>query len=239
MIEPLFEKQKKKTTVDVVIESIWQLLLTKKLRPGQKMPSEGEIAEGLGVSRGSVREAMKILSAFGIVEIKVGDGTYIPAEPKSATIEPLLFNFLLYNPDLKELSEFRRLIEMDVIDLIIRHKEDNQEERQLLEENLAELQALKSARADADAYAKNDMAFHRLLGRACCNRLTQRVYDFVLDYFENSIRSTHYNQVRGTVAYEVHTCIIDAIRANDLEVARAAIARSVEIWQDLQTPARL
>jgi len=189
-MESLFEKQQKKSTVNVVIESIWQLLLTKKLLPGQKMPSENEIAAGLGVSRGSVREAMKILSAFGIVEIKVGDGTYILSEPKGAIIEPLLFNFMQLNPDLKELSEFRKLIEVDIVELIIVHERDNAQERRQLDENFRELEELRAKKALSSDFAKNDMAFHRLLGAACHNRMARRIYDFVLDYLEQSISTS-------------------------------------------------
>jgi hypothetical protein len=54
-----------------------------------------EIASGLGVSRGSVRSAMKILEAYGIIEIKVGDGTYICKSVKNHGLNPLLFTFML------------------------------------------------------------------------------------------------------------------------------------------------
>lgn len=233
-MEPLFEKQKKKSTVDVVIESIWQLLLTKKVLPGQKLPSESEISEGLGVSRGSVREAMKILSAFGIVEIKVGDGTYIPAEPKSAIIDPLLFNFIQYNPDVEELSEFRRMIEKVIIELIILHEGENGEERQCLYDNFDELIELRKTQTSHTEFAKNDMAFHRLLGAACHNRMAHKIYDFVLDYLEQSILSALENQEHGIVTYTSHKIIVEAIRANDLELAKKAIDQSVEGWQSLQ-----
>ena len=61
----LFEASKRESAVDIVVNSIKQLLMERRLKPGDKLPNELEISEGLGVSRGSVREAMKILSAFG------------------------------------------------------------------------------------------------------------------------------------------------------------------------------
>jgi len=58
-----YEKaSKRESAVDIVVNNIKQLLIDRRLKPGDKLPSELEISEGLGVSRGSVREAMKILS---------------------------------------------------------------------------------------------------------------------------------------------------------------------------------
>lgn len=230
----LFKSRKKQSTVDIVINSIRELLMTKKLVPGQKMPSENEICDGLGVSRGSVREAMKILSAFGIVEIKVGDGTYIPNEPKPAVFNPLLFSFLLQNPDLREITEFRQYLELDIVELILANKERNATERRLLEENLRFQGELRAKRASPEVLAENDIEFHRLLGRASCNQLIRRVYDFALDYLEQSIKGTHFRQDNGTISYEVHCQIVAAIRDNDLALAKKAINYSVEVWQNLQ-----
>ncbi|MFR8544323.1 MAG: FadR/GntR family transcriptional regulator [[Clostridium] scindens] len=68
-----YEKaSKRESAVDIVVNNIKQLLIDRRLKPGDKLPSELEISEGLGVSRGSVREAMKILSAFGLIDIRVG-----------------------------------------------------------------------------------------------------------------------------------------------------------------------
>ena len=67
-----YEKaSKRESAVDIVVNNIKQLLIDRRLKPGDKLPSELEISEGLGVSRGSVREAMKILSAFGLIDIRV------------------------------------------------------------------------------------------------------------------------------------------------------------------------
>ena len=78
-MDNLFKATKRESAVDIVVNSIKQLLADKKLLPGDKLPNELEISEGLGVSRGSVREAMKILSAFGLIDIRVGNGAIRPA----------------------------------------------------------------------------------------------------------------------------------------------------------------
>src|SRR6056297_1598946 len=97
----LFKTTKRESAVDLVINTIKKLIINKKLQPGDRLPSEMELANSFDVSRGSIREAMKILSAFGIVEIKRGDGTYISDSFNKDIFDPLLFRLILEgdNPD--------------------------------------------------------------------------------------------------------------------------------------------
>ncbi len=233
--ESLFKAQKKRSTVDVVIDSIRQLLLTRKLLPGQRIPSENEICDGLGVSRGSVREAMKILAAFGVVEIKVGDGTYIPSEPKPAIMNPLLFSFLLQNPNIEEVTEFRRFLELDVVELIILNRDRNQRERAMLEENLRQYRRLVADGADVDELLEADLEFHRIMGQASCNKLIQRIYDFAFEYLEPSIRETkHFDDM----TVKIHAQILESIQKNDLAVAHGAVDFAIDYWRSRQPAGR-
>ncbi len=231
----LFKAQKKTSTVDMVINSVRDLLVTKRLLPGQRIPSENEICDGLGVSRGSVREAMKILSAFGVVEIKVGDGTYIPTEPKPAIINPLLFSFLLQDPNLDEVTQFRRLLEVDVVELIIHNKDRNQREREMLEENLRHYQALSAGRAGLDELLEADLEFHRIMSRASCNRLIQRIYDFAFEYLGPSIKET---KQFDDMTITIHSKILESIRKNDLDLARKAVDFAIDYWHSRQPEGR-
>lgn len=234
----LFKAQKKQSTVDVVINSFRTLLMTGQLSPGQKVPSEAEICDGLGVSRGSVREAMKILAALGVVEIKVGDGTYIPREPRPEVMNPLLFSFLLQKPDLHEVAEFRALLELDIIELIIKYKDRNGGERRKLEENLVQQRILSANRAPREDLVENDMEFHRCMGRAACNKMLQRIYDFAFDYLEPSIRDTYLHEGNEEFSYRIHSKLLEAINSNDIDVAREAVRYSIDFWRKRQTQRR-
>ncbi len=128
----LFEASKRESAVDIVVNSIKQLLMERRLKPGDKLPNELEISEGLGVSRGSVREAMKILSAFGLVDIRVGNGTYVCETPGNELIDSLLFSFFVSNPDISNLYEFRKIFETDILELILEHYDENAAERKKL-----------------------------------------------------------------------------------------------------------
>ena len=180
-----FHAAKRESAVDLVVNHIKQLLVERKLKPGDRLPNELEISEGMGVSRGSVREAMKILSAFGLIEVKVGNGTYVSDAPGNSLIDSFLFSFYLTNPNLQEMYEFRRYVEIDILQLILQ------------EEMLA-----------------NDLAFHRLLGKASCNVLMERIYSFIIDFMQDSIAETHKKQ-KGEFIYRTHKKIFDVIESNN------------------------
>ncbi len=230
----LFEHSKRESAVDIVVNSIKQLLMERRLKPGDKLPTELEISEGLGVSRGSVREAMKILSAFGLVDIRVGNGTYVCESPENGLLDTFLFSFFMLNPNLENLYEFRCVLEADVLELILKHYEENYTERMALKESLKELeQLMDKAQAKPEELLQNDLEFHRLMGKATGNLLVERVYNFVIDFMEPSIKNTHKNQ-KGEYVYETHKKVLDIIETRDYEHVRDAVVVSVDTWSELQ-----
>ncbi len=234
MNEDLFVAHSKESAVDTVINCIKKLLLERKLKAGDRLPNENELSKRLGVSRGSTREAMKILSAYGLIDVRVGDGTYVASSLRSRMIEPLLYSFLLIDADRNELAEFRKYIEMDIARLIIEHSDQNGALIEQMRENVAQISTLQRAHAPMEAFVENDMAFHRLYGEACCNRLIEALYTFILDFFAQSIADTHRMQQEGARSLESHRMILDAIERGDPSIAEQSIDYTVEVWKRLQ-----
>ena len=141
-INELFRASKRESAVDVVVNNLKQLLMEGKLRPGDRLPNELEISEGMGVSRGSVREAMKILSAFGLIDIRVGNGTFVSETPGNKLMDSLLFSFFVNNPDIQNLYELRQIIEIDILELTLKHYDKNEKERRALKKNLQALEEI-------------------------------------------------------------------------------------------------
>lgn len=229
----LFQPSKRESAVDIVVNSIKQLLMDRRLKPGDKLPSELDISEGLGVSRGSVREAMKILSAFGLIDIRVGNGTFVCETPGNEIMDSLLFSFFATNPDIESLYEFRQIFEIDVLELTLKCYQENMAERSALLNNLQTLETLMQSDAHPDTLKENDLEFHRLLGSATHNLLVERVYNFIIDFMEPSISATHKNQ-SGEIVYKVHKDIIDIIETQDASRIDEVITASVDTWSILQ-----
>ena len=75
--EGMFKKIKNKSVVQTVVDSITKAIINGELRPGDKIPTEMELADSFGVGRNSIREAIKILVYYGILEIRRAEGTFV------------------------------------------------------------------------------------------------------------------------------------------------------------------
>ena len=226
-VQELFRANKRESTVDIVVNNIKKLLIERKLKPGDRLPNEVEISEAMNVSRGSVREALRILTAFGLVESRVGTGTYICQKPGRTLADSLLFSFFVNNPNIGKLYEFRRLIEIDILESVLDHYDEN--ERRMLEENVDELKELLTKNPDTDWLRENDISFHCLMGICTKNVLMERIYGIVIDFMEASIAETLKNQ-HGEIVYKEHMQILEVIRTRDYSRIEEVITSSVDTW---------
>ena len=228
------EIEKNKSTVEIVINKIKELLLSKKLLPGDKLPNEFILAENFSISRGSIREAMKILSAFGIIEIRRGDGTYISKLDKKVPFDPLLFSLIINYKNFNELFELRESLELSVVKLIIKNAKT--EELKRIEKALLEMEkGSLNNKADYRIMAEYDINFHIALGKATNNSLLDKIYSFVLDLFKDSIEATHKNQDHASKAIALHKNIYNSLIEKDINKAVKAIEESMGQWENLHT----
>lgn len=225
-VQELFRANKRESAVDFVVNNIKKLLVEQKLKPGDRLPNEVEISEAMNVSRGSVREALRILTAFGLVESRVGTGTYICQKPGRTLSDSLLFSFFVNNPNIGKLYEFRRLIEIDILESVLDHYDENEEERRMLEENVDELRELLTKNPDTDWLRENDISFHWICTK---NVLMERIYGIVIDFMEASIAETLKNQ-HGEIVYKEHMQILEVIRTRDYSRIEEVITSSVDTW---------
>lgn len=223
--------QQKESAVDTVVNRFRELILQKKLRPGDLLPSEGALAAAMGVSRGSVREAMKVLSALGMVDVRRGDGTYVSADFGRTMLDPFLMKLMMSDTDTRQLAEFRQMIEFDVA----RAAACNQDREGIAEigRAIAQMEQALAGETNLDEarWAELDLAFHRAMGRATGNVLVEQLYEFVLRFFEPSIRQIYRQQPdNGAQALLVHRTLYKAVAAGDLPAVQEAVQHSVDRW---------
>jgi len=221
------------SSVDFVVNSIKDLLLGKKVLPGDRLPPETELCRLLSVSRGSVREAMKILSALGIVEVKRGDGTYISTGGGEVMFDPLLFRLIVSQPEFGELKELRLILERNVVRLAILNA--TEDDLLQLRECVEKTQSLKDkAEKKYDELLALDLEFHAILGRAGKNRPLETIYRFVMQYFRPFIAQSltkHSNFSREST--DAHQKILAAVEQRDVVAAEKAVEESTEVWEFL------
>ena len=95
MGKEIFKPVRNKSLSKMVMESIKEVLIQKTLKPGDRLPTETELCESLGVGKSSVREAIKMLEVLGVVETHQGEGTYISEKIPENSLNPLVFQLLI------------------------------------------------------------------------------------------------------------------------------------------------
>ncbi len=223
----LFEKKTKVSAVDLVIDSIKNILIQKKILPGDLLPSEQALADSLGVGRGSVREALKILDAFGIVEIIHGDGTYIATSANKKIFDPLIYSMIIANTDSNELIQLREMVEVGVINTIIDHaKDEDIRKLQIVHEEYEKL----GKRGETNIAVLNacDLKFHRTMAALTNNHLIENMYNFVIDIFAPTINASF--------GLERHRKIMTAIANRDKAAAMAAEHDHTATWIAAKQP---
>lgn len=224
-VASLFEKKTKVSAVDLVIDSIKEILIQKKILPGDLLPSEQALADSLGVGRGSVREALKILDAFGIVEIIHGDGTYIATSANKKIFDPLIYSLIIANSDSNELIQLREMVEIGVITTVI--DTATEQDIQRLQAVHDEYEALgQQGETDISVLNACDLKFHRTLAAVTHNHLIENMYNFVIDIFAPTINAT--------VGLERHRKIMSAIANRDKAAAVEAEQAHTAAWIEAQ-----
>ena len=215
--------------VEDIIESFKQALIRGDLHPGQRLPSEAELAQQFGVGRGAVREAMKMLGALGVVTTQQGDGTYIADKPSPSQLNPLVFAVLFETGPLTHLVELRTLIQVGYSQLAAQKATDEDWKRIEEAQKAYEAYATQSER-DVERHTELDLAFHYAVLEATHNLLVIKIGRTVEELFYASIRGTLTRAEGWGTGIEGHRRKIQAMRSGDPESIRRVVTESLAYW---------
>lgn len=218
------------STRDRVVEHVRRRLESGDLHPGDRLPSERDLALELGVSRPSVRSGLEALEAMGVVVSRRGAGTFIADGPPSLGSEPLSLLATLHGFTPNEMFEARLVLEVGVAGLAAQHA--TPEQVATMAEEVTEMFA---SLADPPAFLLHDVRFHRAVALGCGNRVLAALMEMVSAQFYELRKETvaHARDLRESA--EMHRRIYRAIRAHEADVARAAMAEHLKEAQHAQT----
>jgi GntR family transcriptional repressor for pyruvate dehydrogenase complex len=221
---------KKDSSTQAIFNQIKDLLMEGKLKPGDRLPSEFELSEEFGVSRLTVREAMKMLSALGVVYVKRGDGTYISDQISSTMLEPMVFALILGQGNPASLIESRLYIEQTIMEVVVKHC--TPEDIKNIESKIEEMSSsINSGNGESKKLLQCDLDFHQAILDATHNPILITIGMTLMKLFINSMERTL--TVCGAVrAMEVHRAILQAIKEQDVEAAKLGVQKSLEAWQN-------
>jgi GntR family transcriptional repressor for pyruvate dehydrogenase complex len=219
----MFTKLDKLTHSERIIERFKELLVTRKLMPADRLPSEREMASQFGVSRASLREAISALAALGVLESRTGDGTYVSANITEAVLEPLSWAVLFVDHIGLELIEVRQLIEPGIASLAALRA--NESDKQSMVENI---ELMKRVLGDPMAVSEIDLNFHKILAEATGNRFIVEIMNSLQHLLRHLIASHKSNVATHEATLQEHIAIYEAIAAGDPVKARKALLKNIQ-----------
>ncbi|MEU6142633.1 FadR/GntR family transcriptional regulator [Streptomyces sp. NPDC047081] len=207
-----------------VRREVVQLILDRKLRPGAALPTETELMEDLGVSRNSVREALKALQALDIVEIRHGYGTYVGQASLTPLVDGLTFRTLARHDDdtgaLAEILQVREVLEEGLVRRVAELLSEAELDR--LETVVDRMEA---AGREGRPFPELDREFHELLYAPLGNALVPQLLGAFWTVFRRVAGARgRAEDPTPDVTVRRHRDIVTALRAHDVAGAQRAMA---------------
>jgi GntR family transcriptional regulator, transcriptional repressor for pyruvate dehydrogenase complex len=219
--------EKRKTDVTTkVLGTFKQLISEGTLAPGARLPAEREMAASLQVSRGSLRQALKMMEVMGVVSQRVGDGTYLNSAAHSILAEPMEFLILLEGISFEELMDARLIVEPELA---------RRAAVRATPETIARLaESLNRMKSEAGhrELIEADLRFHRIIFEMADNRVCRLMFSIVHESMHNLMEIT--SQIVDLAhTVKLHTRIYAAIRKHDAEEARTRMFAHLTDARDL------
>jgi GntR family transcriptional regulator, transcriptional repressor for pyruvate dehydrogenase complex len=223
---------KKIRIYEEVVGQLHQLIDAGKLKAGDRLPAERELAETFRVSRSSVREAIKALENEGLVIARPGSGTFIAAVNVEAIIPPLASLLSRGKDALIDLFEMRRLVEPGIAALAA-ERATPADILRLKDICAAQDQQIKRGTSAVDS----DSAFHLTIGEATHNSALQRLVASIVEILKPMREQSLQTPGRAHKSLASHREILVAIERHDPEQARQAMQRHIEaVEQNVLAP---
>jgi GntR family transcriptional regulator, transcriptional repressor for pyruvate dehydrogenase complex len=200
-----------------------QMIREGQIRPGERLPNERDLARRLGVSRPSLREAVRALAAMKILDVRHGDGTYVTSLDPELLAQPLQLILSIDSSFILDLFELRRIIEPAAAALAAKRATD--EELQALR---VELERGVASQRHPAALVEYDTTLHRLLHQAAHNPLLVSVSSSLAGLARKSRLRTVRLPENARLTIEEHKAFVEAVCARQPSEAAEAMLRHLE-----------
>lgn len=230
---PNLEPVKSTRIYEEIVRQVKQLIADGKLKSGDRLPPERDLAERFMVSRTSVREALRALQSRGLVEIRAGEGAFVRDISVDTLIEPLALVILPHREAVGELFEARRLLEPGIAALAARRatREELGEMERILKEQAREVARGRTGVAQ-------DSALHAAIANSAHNRAITRIVSALMDLLSQSREESLLTPGRPTRSHEDHRRVLAAIRRRDEAAAHRAMLDHLIAVESLVTGAQ-
>ncbi|MCR8725404.1 FadR/GntR family transcriptional regulator [Frigidibacter sp. ROC022] len=198
------------SAVDTTVARIRALIADEGLGVGDSLPTERELCERFATSRNTVREAMRILKAYGIVDVRPKVGATIIDNRMSQAFEQFSFNLMeLSDETFWDIQNFRRLLEVGSVETLL---------EKITDDDLAELRAINAQMqeaGDVDAASECDFRFHTRLLAVLGNKAILDVYQIMKPVTLRIMKNGKTRRTFETSTFREHVDVLDALQARD------------------------
>ena len=225
------------SVVQLVIDRISNAIISGELKPGDKLPTEPELASLFQVGRNSVREAVRILVAYGVLEIRRPEGTFVCTDFSAKMINPMLYHIILQKESAyNDLVDLRKMIENGIMHIIL-EKDMTKEELYSMKNCCDKLvNLLKNTPENTDAILLADIAFHDEIAKATRNSLIQLINSLVVELTKDSRAKTIQKVIQsGDAQYliDTHLKLMNVIENRDFGNLDKTLNDSYFFWKDI------
>jgi GntR family transcriptional repressor for pyruvate dehydrogenase complex len=204
----------------MVADILKENILSGKLKEGERLSTQEELARQFGVSRTVMREALRTLSSLGLIESRQGRGTFVRSPDAETLMKPMFHALVLDEVSTRELMETRYYLERIIARLAAKRIDDEQiESLRTLVSSME--QHVKDG--NLDAFVKEDLAFHLELANISKNSILRRLTETLREMMFNLVNNV--SQIPGTAeqAVELHKKIFHALSQKDPDLADQAM----------------
>ena len=220
-IEPLPHRANEPISSEVT-RRLLDYLISGEIQPGDRLPSERQLAEMLGVGRSHVRQAIKSLTVLGLIDARQGDGTYLKRTDSPLLPLAIEWGLLLGAKQSQDLVEARSELEILLAGLAAERRGENDLEE--LRHHVATMQAT----TDNDEFVRADVAFHLAIAKAAGNRSMLQIMRSIQSLMEVWITRVAYAPGTRPATWAEHAAVLDAIEAGDADAARHMMGGHME-----------
>jgi len=222
-----FEVVRRPKVYEEVAKQLERFIL-EKLKAGDRLPSERELAEMLQVSRSSIRDAIRGLELMGLVEPRQGAGTIVRGRSAEPSVSPISNALKRRRELVSELLDFRKMLEPPIASRAAAHAtpEEVAEMEQILQRQEEKLLLGEIAIAE-------DAEFHYSIALASGNSVVLKVIDILMDLLRDTRERSLQVLDRQEKSLAGHRRILSAIKRRDAEAAKSAMRRHIEDVEEI------
>jgi GntR family transcriptional repressor for pyruvate dehydrogenase complex len=210
------------TVAAEITRNLLSYLLSGKIVPGERIPSERNLSEALGVGRSVVREALKSLTVLGLIDVRQGDGTFLKRTDSELLPQTIEWGLVLGAKKITDLVEARYHLEVLLAGLAAERRDD---------ESLAEMRrqvGIMERAGSPEDFVAADMAFHYAVAAASGNQSLLQIMKSIRALMQVWIGRVMQSPDSSRPTWEEHAAVLEAIASQDPSAARHAMDRHME-----------